>query len=45
MITHKLPMYKTHEGFKIVSEAEEAVKVIIESYKYSIYVFLSIFQA
>ena len=30
MITHKLPLDKIQEGFKIVSEAKESLKVIVE---------------
>jgi L-iditol 2-dehydrogenase len=30
MITHKLPLEKIQEGFKIVSEAKESLKVVIE---------------
>jgi len=33
MITHKLPMDKTPEGFKLVANAEESMKVIIEPQK------------
>ena len=33
MITHKLPMDKTAEGFKLVSDAKESMKVIIEPQK------------
>lgn len=33
MITHKLPMDKTPEGFRIVSEAKKSMKVIIEPQK------------
>jgi len=33
MITHKLPMDKTPEGFKLVAEAEDSIKVIIEPQK------------
>ncbi len=33
MITHKLPMDKAAEGFKLVSEAEDSMKVIIEPNK------------
>ncbi|GAF91965.1 unnamed protein product, partial [marine sediment metagenome] len=30
MISHKLPLEKIQEGFKIVAEAKESLKVIIE---------------
>jgi L-iditol 2-dehydrogenase len=33
MISHKLPMDKTPEGFKLVSEAKDSIKVIIEPQK------------
>jgi len=33
MITHKLPMDKTPEGFKLVAEAKKSIKVIIEPNK------------
>jgi L-iditol 2-dehydrogenase len=33
MITHKLPMDKTPEGFKLVANAKESMKVIIEPHK------------
>jgi len=33
MITHKLPMDKTPEGFKLVANAKESMKVIIEPQK------------
>ena len=33
MITHKLPMDKTPEGFKLVAEAKDSIKVIIEPQK------------
>jgi len=33
MITHKLPMDKTPEGFKLVADAKESMKVIIEPNK------------
>ena len=33
MISHKLPMGKTAEGFKLVANAEESMKVIIEPQK------------
>ena len=33
MISHKLPMDKTPEGFKLVANAEESMKVIIEPQK------------
>lgn len=33
MITHKLPMDKTPEGFKLVAEAKDSMKVIIEPQK------------
>ena len=33
MITHKLPLEKIQEGFRIVSEARESLKVIIEMKK------------
>lgn len=33
MITHKLPMDKTPEGFKLASEAEKSLKIIIEPHK------------
>ncbi len=33
MITHKLPMDKTAEGFKLVSNAKDSMKVIIEPNK------------
>jgi len=31
MITHKLPLEKIQEGFKIVKDADESLKVVIES--------------
>jgi len=33
MITHRLPLARTQEGFKLVSEADESLKVIIEPQK------------
>ena len=33
MITHKLPLSKAQKGFKLVSEAEKSIKVIIEPNK------------
>lgn len=33
MITHRLPLEKTAEGFRIVAEAKESMKVIIEPQK------------
>jgi len=33
MISHKLPMDKTPEGFKLVAEAKDSIKVIIEPQK------------
>jgi L-iditol 2-dehydrogenase len=33
MITHKLPMDKTPDGFKLVSDAKDSMKVIIEPHK------------
>jgi L-iditol 2-dehydrogenase len=33
MITHKLPLEKTPEGFKIMAEAKESLKIIIEPQK------------
>lgn len=33
MITHKLPMDKTAEGFRLVAEAKNSIKVIIEPHK------------
>jgi len=33
MITHKLPMSKTPEGFKLVADAKKSMKVIIEPQK------------
>ncbi len=33
MITHRLPLKDTGEGFKLVEEAEESIKVIIEPQK------------
>lgn len=33
MITHKLPLDKTPEGFKLVSQAKKSIKVIIEPQK------------
>jgi L-iditol 2-dehydrogenase len=33
MITHKLPMDETPEGFKLVAEAKDSMKVIIEPQK------------
>jgi len=33
MITHKLPMDKTPEGFKLVTDAKKSMKVIIEPQK------------
>ncbi|MEF8879124.1 MAG: alcohol dehydrogenase catalytic domain-containing protein [Candidatus Thermoplasmatota archaeon] len=33
MITHRLPMDKTPEGFKLVNQAEESIKVVIKPNK------------
>ncbi|MBI5681811.1 MAG: alcohol dehydrogenase catalytic domain-containing protein [Deltaproteobacteria bacterium] len=33
MITHRLPLAETGKGFKLVAEARESIKVIIEPYK------------
>jgi L-iditol 2-dehydrogenase len=33
MITHKLPLDKTQEGFKLVADAKDSIKVIIEPNK------------
>jgi L-iditol 2-dehydrogenase len=30
MITHRLPLSETAEGFRLVQEAKESIKVIIE---------------
>ena len=30
MITHKLPLENIQEGFKIVAEAKESLKVVVE---------------
>jgi L-iditol 2-dehydrogenase len=30
MITHRLPLSETGKGFKLVAEARESIKVIIE---------------
>ena len=33
MVTHRLPLSETGEGFKIVAEAKKSIKVIIELQK------------
>jgi L-iditol 2-dehydrogenase len=33
LISHKLPMYKTPEGFKLMAEARDSMKIIIEPQK------------
>lgn len=33
MITHKLPLSETGKGFKLVAEAKNSIKIIIEPYK------------
>ena len=33
MITHKLPMNETPKGFKLVADAKDSMKVIIEPQK------------
>jgi L-iditol 2-dehydrogenase len=33
MITHRLPLAETGVGFKLVAEAKESIKVIIEPHQ------------
>ncbi len=33
MVTHRLPLQQTFEGFRLLQEAQEALKVIIEPWR------------